>query len=152
MSAFPTPINNQLSLIHGGRLTHQAAQGQLPAAHTLHQPHPQQREQEVGERRQPGQPDGHPVVTDTGHLEDGGAVVPGGRDGPTDRQTGRKTDRLGLVRSIHSVAGRLHTLGIKPKTFQLGIKHSYSSPPRTHTPKLVGGKGEPRSGLEPTTI
>lgn len=57
-------------------LTCNAAQSELPAAHPLHKPHPQEGEQEVGEGGEPCQPDRQPVVTHSRHLQDGGAVVP----------------------------------------------------------------------------
>lgn len=61
------------------RPTDDAAQSELPASHPLYQPHPQQGEQEVGQRGQSGQPDRQPVVADARHLEDGGAVIPSGQ-------------------------------------------------------------------------
>lgn len=65
-------------------LAYDAAQGELPAPHSLHQPHAQQGEQEVGEGGESGQPDRQPVVPHPRHLQDGGAVVPVG----TQRQKG----------------------------------------------------------------
>lgn len=56
--------------------TYDAAQGELPAAHSLHQPNSQQRKQEVAEGGEPGQPDRQPVIPHSRHLQDGGAVVP----------------------------------------------------------------------------
>lgn len=63
--------------IFSGR-THDASQGELPASHPLHQPHAQQGEQEVGQCGQSSQPDRQPVIPHSRHLEDGGAVIPGG--------------------------------------------------------------------------
>ncbi len=57
-------------------LTYDAAQGELPPPHSLHQPHAQQGKQEVGEGGESGQPDRQPVVPHSWHLQDGGAVVP----------------------------------------------------------------------------
>lgn len=60
-------------------LTYDTAQGELPAPHPLHQPHPKQGKQEVSEGGESSQPDGQPVVPHSRHLQDGGAVVPVGR-------------------------------------------------------------------------
>lgn len=57
-------------------LTYDAAQCELPAAHSLHQPHSQQGKQEVGEGGESGEPDRQPVIPHSWHLQDGGAVVP----------------------------------------------------------------------------
>lgn len=59
-------------------ITYDTAQGELPAPHPLHQPHSQQGKQEVSEGGEPSQPDRQPVVSNSWHLQDCGAVVPVG--------------------------------------------------------------------------
>lgn len=59
-------------------LTDDAAQSELPASHSLHQPHSQQGKQEVSQGGESSQPDRQPVIPHSRHLQDGGAVVPSG--------------------------------------------------------------------------
>lgn len=74
------------------RLTRDAAQGEPPPAHSLHQPHSQQSEQEVGEGGKSRQPDGQPVIPHARHLQDGGAVVPASH---TEKQSRRMSREIG---------------------------------------------------------
>lgn len=57
-------------------LTQYASQCELSAAHPLHEPHPQQSKQEVGEGCGRSQPDGRPIILYSGHLKYGSAVIP----------------------------------------------------------------------------
>lgn len=56
--------------------TYKAAQGQLPATHSLHKPHSDQREHKVGGRSCRGQPDCLFIVPHPCHLKNGCTVVP----------------------------------------------------------------------------
>lgn len=98
MSVDVTAGRGQLDL-----LTYDAAQGELPAPHSLHQPHSQQGEQEVGEGGESGQPDGQPVVPHSRHLQDGGAVVPVGHRG------GRKKQSVPVAKSSIHMPGERST-------------------------------------------
>lgn len=69
-------VTNQL--ISDDRCTKEAAEGQLPAAQSVHQPHPQQGKHKVGAGGCSSQPDGLFIVPDAGHLQNGGTVVPEG--------------------------------------------------------------------------
>lgn len=59
--------------------TKKAAEGQLPAAQSVHQPHAQQGKHKVAAGGGSSQPDGLFIIPDSRHLQNGGAVVPGER-------------------------------------------------------------------------
>lgn len=69
-------INQQVPGTESRQRTEKASQGQLPAAHPLHEPHSHQGEGKVGPGGRSGQPDGLLDIANARHLQNGRTVVP----------------------------------------------------------------------------